>query len=458
MDDQERLIVSSDTKAAARYGTTELKGVQKPTHISNTLKLLFFICGLSTFARSEAVLMQTQMYAKCFHLGPTFYAAASSAIFMPGIFIQIIQTKFDRYFDRKYGTYKAAAFRIVLSYVGSLVALLALILAAKEDDALRDSPMFVYLLLAIMGLGISVSFGCLVQISSMFPPELHAFFFFGTYAPFFIFAPVNVGVGDLCEKVKEPETTGGDPIYLWETRWDSVTVYYIVAVTITMAGMICFFGIAKHPIGKQLFSKKDAELQRGSAPTTPGAVNESDIILINEHGTHAQTEQDMSATSCFHKIWIEIVSMSVTTICSTLIAALYIDIPSSHFEDLSTILLYDYYIFGSVGIVLTSLRPVRKLMTSKVLLILTFIRVAFIPLSIMCTQGLFGRNDYVVVGLNSLQMAVGGMVFSLSFSYAADKFETKPARTLASTIMNVFYYIAMAIAMGSSFALKHNDD
>ena len=69
----------------------------------------------------------------------------------------------------------------------------------------------------------------------------------------------------------------------------------------------------------------------------------------------------------------------------------------------------------------------------------------------------FGRNDYIVVALNSLQMAVGGMVFSLSFSYAADKFHTKPARTLASTIMNVFYYIAMAVAMGSSFALKHNE-
>lgn len=60
--------------------------------------------------------------------------------------------------------------------------------------------MFVYLLCAVIGLGIAVSFGCFSQMISMFPPELHAFFFFGTYAPFFIFAPVNVAVGDLCEK------------------------------------------------------------------------------------------------------------------------------------------------------------------------------------------------------------------------------------------------------------------
>jgi hypothetical protein len=47
-------------------------------------------------------------------------------------------------------------------------------------------------------------------------------------------------------------------------------VYYIVAVTITLAGLICFFGIAKHPKGKQLFAKKDAELRQGSNQGTPG--------------------------------------------------------------------------------------------------------------------------------------------------------------------------------------------
>jgi hypothetical protein len=65
----------------------------KDAPVSNTLKLLFFICGLSTFARSESVLMQTQMYTKCFNLGSTFYPSASSAIFMPGILIQLVQNR-----------------------------------------------------------------------------------------------------------------------------------------------------------------------------------------------------------------------------------------------------------------------------------------------------------------------------------------------------------------------------
>ena len=87
---------------------------------SNTLKLLFFICGLSTFARSESVLMQTQMYADCFGLGPNFYAAASSAIFMPGIIVQLVQTRFDRAVDRRFGTYTAAAVRITLAFICEL--------------------------------------------------------------------------------------------------------------------------------------------------------------------------------------------------------------------------------------------------------------------------------------------------------------------------------------------------
>ena len=114
------------------------------------------------------------------------------------------------------------------------------------------------------------------------------------------------------------------------------------------------------------------------------------MALINEPSTHytnALAEQDMSAMDCFRRIWIEIIAQSITTVCSTLIAALYIDIPSSHFEDLATILLYDYYIFGSAGIVLTSFRPVRKLVTSKVLLGMSIVRIVFVPLSILCTQG-----------------------------------------------------------------------
>lgn len=78
-----------------------------------------------------------------------------------------------------------------------------MIVAAYHSPQMRDNRMFIYSLLAVMGIGISITFGAFVQIVTMFPPSLHPFFFMGTYAPFFIFAPVNVGIGDLCELHKD---------------------------------------------------------------------------------------------------------------------------------------------------------------------------------------------------------------------------------------------------------------
>lgn len=48
---------------------------------------------------------------------------------------------------------------------------------------------------------------------------------------------------------------------IWELRWNSILVYYIVAAVITLAGLICFYGIAFHPVGKQMFRHKDEELR-----------------------------------------------------------------------------------------------------------------------------------------------------------------------------------------------------
>lgn len=64
------------------------------------------------------------------------------------------------------------------------------------------------------------------------------------------------------------------------------------------------------------------------------------------------------------------------------------------------------------------------------------------------------HDDYMVIVLNSVHMFIGGVVFSLSFSMSANKFRSKPARSAASTFMNIFYYVAMAIGMAISFPLS----
>ncbi len=85
----------------------------------------------------------------------------------------------------------------------SLSALAMLLIATYNSPSSRKDPVFVYAMLAIVGIGISITFGSFAQIVSMFPQQLHPFFFMGTYAPFFIFAPVNIAVKDLCEPIQK---------------------------------------------------------------------------------------------------------------------------------------------------------------------------------------------------------------------------------------------------------------
>lgn len=102
-------------KQQRRRRTQSLSG---PSSASRTLKVLLFVCGLSTFARSESLLMQTQMFARCFGLGSAFYPAASSALFMPGIIVQLLQNRYDKGIDRRFGTFRAANARILTSLFG----------------------------------------------------------------------------------------------------------------------------------------------------------------------------------------------------------------------------------------------------------------------------------------------------------------------------------------------------
>ncbi|EGD80488.1 hypothetical protein PTSG_11131 [Salpingoeca rosetta] len=537
---------------------------------SLALKLFFLVCGLSVFARSEAVFMQTQMYAKCFGLGDRFYALASCAIFMPGILVQIIQNKYDVLHDLKYGTYKATTTRLLVAVLGSVAALLGLVLGAFENMKLEGDLGFIYALMGVLGLGISISFGCFVQVITMFPPSMHPFFFVGTYSPFLIFAPINIAVQDLCVKDEDDH---------WMVRWHSVLVYYLLAAFLTLAGLLCYFGIAKHPRGKAVFKRKDAELRAalvraqltsadddstygsvnrrtkdGNSQHTPllpagssavsgdgasvvagttrrrsssikranyGSSNNASADVASLHnnsnsnnGRHhhgsddeeadsdvedgstsammpllngssgssssssapptsssfgrrdhgkpsAATVADALSTASSHytnwdmlrMCWKEMTAQLLMTVCSTLVASLYIKFKPTQYDDLPTLLQYDYYICGALGILTTSIDVVRRALTSRIILILSFVRLLVIPFAILYARDVLPRSDIGVLVVNGLQMYVGGGVFALAFSHASNQFAAKPDRTKASTIMNTCYYIAMAIALGVSLAI-----
>ena len=162
------------------------------------IKCMLVVCGLSTFVRSECVLMQIQMYDICFDLGANFYAIASGCFFLPGIFVQLLQERYDDRMDERFGTHQSMLFRCYASVALSLTAMISLIMGNYTQSALRESPLFNYAMLVLTGCGMSVSFGTFNKFTSMLPSTFQAALFIGSYFSFFILLPTNLAIGDIC--------------------------------------------------------------------------------------------------------------------------------------------------------------------------------------------------------------------------------------------------------------------
>ena len=54
-----------------------------------------------------------QLFNVCFGLGVKYYATSNAAMFLPGILMLLVQGRFDHIFDRKYGTLRCNAARLV---------------------------------------------------------------------------------------------------------------------------------------------------------------------------------------------------------------------------------------------------------------------------------------------------------------------------------------------------------
>ena len=54
------------------------------------IHLAALLCGVSVFPRTEAIFLQSNLFARCFGLGPNFYALAVGFGFAPGIMVRKI--------------------------------------------------------------------------------------------------------------------------------------------------------------------------------------------------------------------------------------------------------------------------------------------------------------------------------------------------------------------------------
>eukprot|EP00051_Salpingoeca_urceolata_P023195 m.390209 g.390209 ORF g.390209 m.390209 type:complete len:474 (+) comp20076_c0_seq1:241-1662(+) len=413
------------------------------------VKGLLFIIGMSVFARAETIILQTQFFYDCLGYDRNFYAIASALLFFPGVVIQVLQQRFDLVMDRKFGSWRSGLFRVGLANLVSIACLLVFVFLIDSDHRLGRSRALLYPSLVVLGLATSAMYGTTSQAAAIIRQHQPAFIV-GTMCPFFFFLPINIGIGSLCvEETKgqglgelEPPSTGKE----WTTKWTRVWVFFAAGCGLCALGMLAYVWFFNLPRIKQVCKAQDRILHR----------KDSQSRLASTATPHKE-ELELPFLRIVRKVAPQLATVGMTTYCSIVVAAQYIQVPSASLTHLPTYLLYEYYISSAIGIVATMKE--RLCVNENVAAVMAFSRLGFLALIFLYTRPkhdtVMGvKNDYVVLVLNGVFCLSHGYLFSLAYSQTSAKFSNKVVRSRAAQVINTFYYVCMLLAMSTTFLVN----
>ena len=201
------------------------------------INIMFWICGLSIYARAEVFFLQAQLFQDCFRMGKYYFPVTAGCLCFPGLVIQIAQSKLDEGFDIRHGPKKAHMFRQSVSVCCSVALLVLYFAAVRVNSSIRSSITLLSLLLVFEGFSSSIQWGSFCQLLAVFPNSCQTFFFVGSMCPSILLAPMNAYVGELCD----PTTCS--------VSWPGIDVFFGLAGVITIAGEIAFLVLVYSDIG-----------------------------------------------------------------------------------------------------------------------------------------------------------------------------------------------------------------
>ena len=155
----------------SRYGTKRASGA---------VKLCLLALGVSAFPICETLLLQTTMFATCFRWGPRFYGGSTLALFLPGFAVQVLQNRRDAAAELIVGSRLFALLRLVVGHIAQ-IAVLALFFALLHGDPSRweGNDVFLAISFLVIGCCCAIVYGTCAQTVSLFPSEVHPWFFVG---------------------------------------------------------------------------------------------------------------------------------------------------------------------------------------------------------------------------------------------------------------------------------------
>lgn len=403
-----------------------------PPPSTTVLKLCMIALGVSAFPVCETLLLQTTMFATCFRWGDRFYGGSTLALFLPGFAVQVLQNRGDAAAELLVGSRQFALVRLVVGHAVQLVAL-AVFFALLHDDPRRweGDDTFMALAFIVIGCSCAIVYGTCAQTVSLFPSEVHPYFFVGTYSVSWAIAPLNIATGQLCD---EGSAT---------PHWDRVVVYYSAGSTFQILGLVAFIVLAYTHVGGGAFSRKDHLLERAAVATprrkkvAPAAFERKDnekgwIVPTSDGKVPGGGEQlpqvdrpSRAAVSpaearhslvyiwrkCLYVAAAMVISLLENLLVCGLFARLRVqgDIPN-----LRTTMFYSFYISQCFGTIVVMVPVVERLLTANCVMVITIIRLPFLVAIFIYNQqtgrSLLFQSDLEVAGVYSVYMFLGGMV------------------------------------------------
>lgn len=147
---------------------------------SSAVKLCMLALGVSAFPVCETLLLQTTMFDKCFRWGPRFYGGSTLALFLPGFAVQVLQNRRDAAAELIVGSRLFALVRLMVGHALQM-AVLALFFVLLHGDPSRweGNDNFLAISFLVIGCCCAVVYGTSAQTVSLFPSEVHPWFFVG---------------------------------------------------------------------------------------------------------------------------------------------------------------------------------------------------------------------------------------------------------------------------------------
>eukprot|EP00042_Codosiga_hollandica_P016326 m.41266 g.41266 ORF g.41266 m.41266 type:complete len:303 (+) comp46134_c0_seq7:539-1447(+) len=293
--------------------------------------------------------------------------------------------------------------------------------------SLSSSSGLIYSTLLIVGLCTSLVYGAFAQIVALVPDRYHSYFFIGQMCPFFVLLPVNIATGNLCSVSMQPS----DKQVLTTINWSGVLIFYGAGSGLTVLAVVAL-RIVTHACRDYIRRK--------------------DLLLSTQISASINDEEPKEATPLlviFSQIKYELVTYGLSVLASIYVASKYSAIPSSHFANLETLLLYEYYVASAFGMISTEFKIFRNVNTA-LLFGITCLRLLAI-LGVVLVSNPAAKvhlvSDWIPLGANALFMLTGGYLSTTLFSKATSKFHDGPTKSRASTVINLVYYVSMSLSI-----------